>query len=29
MESSVRTAMKRREQIIRELSKGDGPVTAE
>ena len=29
MESSVRTALKRREQIIRELSKGDGPVTAE
>ncbi len=29
MESSVRTAVKRREEILRELSKGDGPVTAE
>jgi ABC-2 type transport system permease protein len=29
MESSVRTAVKRREQIMRELSKGDGPVTAD
>lgn len=29
MESAVRTAVKRREQILRELSKGDGPVTAD
>lgn len=29
MESSVRTGVERREQILRELSKGDGPVTAE
>jgi ABC-2 type transport system permease protein len=29
MQSAVRTAYKRREQILRELSKGDGPVTAE
>jgi ABC-2 type transport system permease protein len=28
MESSVRTAVKRREQILQELSKGDGPVSA-
>jgi ABC-2 type transport system permease protein len=29
MESSVRTGVTRREEILRELSKGDGPVTAE
>jgi ABC-2 type transport system permease protein len=29
MESAVRTAVKRREQILQELSKGDGPVTAD
>jgi ABC-2 type transport system permease protein len=29
MESAVHTAVKRREQILQELSKGDGPMTAD